>query len=79
MLKARLEMKFPSRRYAEAIAKGISPDNRNAPTCLKVKTVAVGRNVITHIKCKGRYETFMATLDDILTCIQTAQRSLEAI
>ncbi len=74
-----MEIKCPSRRYAEAIAEGISPDNRNTPAGLRVKTVAIGPSVTTHIECKGRYETFLATLDDVLTCIQTAQRSLEAV
>ena len=79
MLKARLEIKLPSRRYAEAIAKSVSPDNSNTPTGLKVETRAIGKSVVTHIRCKEMYETFIATIDDILTCIQTAQRSLEAV
>jgi len=78
MFKARLELKLPSRRHAEAVAVSISPDNRDAPGGLKVETKAVERSVITRIECKGRYETFLATLDDVLISIQTAQRSLEA-
>ncbi|MEM3737381.1 MAG: KEOPS complex subunit Pcc1 [Candidatus Bathyarchaeia archaeon] len=79
MFKARIEVRCPSRRHAEAIAESLSPDNRDVPANLKVKTESDGKSVVTIIECVGRYETFLATLDDLLTCVQTAQSSLEVL
>ncbi|MFH1327971.1 MAG: KEOPS complex subunit Pcc1 [Candidatus Bathyarchaeota archaeon] len=74
-----MEIKFPSKRYAQAIARGVSPDNRETPLDLKVTTKQFGEKVVSTIKCEKSLGTFTATLDDLLTCIQTTEKVLRSV
>lgn len=78
-MKAEIWLGYKNREEAEAIAKAVSPDNLKTPLGLDVKTLRKGRFVVTLIECKKRLETFIATIDDLLSCIQTAEKTLGAV
>ncbi|MFN4133845.1 MAG: KEOPS complex subunit Pcc1 [Candidatus Hadarchaeales archaeon] len=67
---------YPSKKVATAVAKAISPDNLKAPKRMKISTRVSGEKVMTEVKFDGRMETLIATLDDLLACIQTAESVL---
>lgn len=77
--KAEVTVEMETKRLSNAVAESISPDNQKVPEGLTVKTLAHGRRVISKVECNKSFETFLATLDDLLSCMQTAQKSLRAI
>jgi len=78
-VKAEIWIGYKNNGAAEAIAKAVSPDNLKTPQGLKVKTLRKGRFVVTLIECKQKLETFIATIDDLLSCIQTAEKTLGVV
>jgi hypothetical protein len=78
-VKAEIWIGYKNSGEAEAIAKAVSPDNLKTPSGLKVRTFRKGRFVVTLIECKQKLETFIATIDDLLSCIQTAEKTLGVV
>lgn len=77
-MEARISLRYKTAREAEAVLEAVSPDNLKVPRGLKVITRRKGITVITDIKCELRLETFIATINDLLSCIQVAERVLGA-
>jgi len=77
-MKAEIVLECDSNKDAEALAVAISPDNVEAKPYLSVKTEANGNKVLTRIECDKKMSTLAATIDDLLFCIATAERILEA-
>jgi len=76
-LETEIILEYEDAKTAEAIAKAVSPDNFKTPRGLSIKTVRENRKVITQIKCKGKLPTFIATIDDLLFCTSTAEKTLQ--
>ena len=74
-LKARITIDLGDPRKAEAIARSLTPDNQASPG-IKIRTKSVGSNVQTVIAIKGRIQTLTATIDDLLRCTQSAEKTL---
>jgi len=75
-LEAKIVLVYDSERAAEAISNAVSPDNVKTPPGLTVKTVRRGSSVITLVRCEGRFETFLATINDLLVAVQVAERAI---
>lgn len=69
-------LEYDEVKMAEAVANAVSPDNFKTPADLTVKTMLKGRKVSTQIVCKEKLPTFIATIDDLLSCISTAEKAL---
>jgi len=78
-LKARIALSYNTVREAEAVARAVSPDNVKVPQGLFVKTTRRGKKVFTVIECETRLQTFMATVDDLLSAVSVVERTLSAI
>jgi tRNA threonylcarbamoyladenosine modification (KEOPS) complex Pcc1 subunit len=76
-LEAEITLEYAEARVAEAVAKAVSPDNFKTPEGLSVKTTWKDEKVITTIKCIGKLSTFIATIDDLLFCTTTAEKTLQ--
>jgi tRNA threonylcarbamoyladenosine modification (KEOPS) complex Pcc1 subunit len=75
-----ITLTYSSEGEAEAISKAVSPDNLGAPRELTVKTKAIGNSVTTVIKyCGENIATLMSTIDDLLSCISTAEKIILSI
>jgi tRNA threonylcarbamoyladenosine modification (KEOPS) complex Pcc1 subunit len=77
-MEAKISLRYSTEREAKAVAEAVSPDNLKTPQGLKVITEQEGVMVITTIECELRLETFIATINDLLSCIQVAERALGA-
>jgi tRNA threonylcarbamoyladenosine modification (KEOPS) complex Pcc1 subunit len=77
-LEAEIILHYGNEREAEAVAKAVSPDNVRVPSGLSVKTVRRGRKVLTSVTCEMRLQTFIATIDDFLSCVSVAERTFSA-
>jgi tRNA threonylcarbamoyladenosine modification (KEOPS) complex Pcc1 subunit len=78
-LEAEIILEYDEAKIAETIAKAVSPDNFKTPKGLSIKTTWKDNNVITMIKCKEKLPTFIATVDDLLFCAATAEKTLQAV
>ena len=67
---------YKKREAAKAIAAAIQPDNLQAPKGVRVRTKVDIARVTTLVELDGRIETLLATLDDLLACISTAEGML---
>ncbi|MEM3874634.1 MAG: KEOPS complex subunit Pcc1 [Candidatus Bathyarchaeia archaeon] len=76
-LEAEITISYDDVESAGAVAKAVSPDNFKAPLGLSIETKREGRDVITHIKCRGKLQTFIATIDDLLFAISLAEKTLK--
>lgn len=75
---AEVVLSYKSQEEAEAVARAVSPENAKAPPGLVVETSAEGRRVITRIECQRGLKTFRATLDDLLSSVRVAERTIKA-
>jgi hypothetical protein len=78
-LEASITLKYNDEKTAAAIANAVSPDNFKTPTELLIKTTSEDSHVLTEIKTTGKLTTFIATIDDLLFCVSTAEKTLRAI
>jgi len=74
-LEAKITLSYKNEREAESVAKAVSPDNVKVPPGLFVKTTRRGDKVFTTIECQTKLETFMATIDDLLSCVSIAEKA----
>ena len=74
-MEAKITLSYKNEREAEAVAKAVSPDNVKVPPGLFVKTTRRGPKVFTTIECETRLETFVATIDDLLSCVSVAEKA----
>jgi hypothetical protein len=75
-LEAEITLEYDDAKDAEAVEKAVSPDNFKAPPSLSIETTSKGNKVVTYIKCKRKIPTFTATIDDLLFCVSTAEKTL---
>jgi len=76
-LEAKIILEYDDAKIAEAIAKAVSPDNFKTPKGLHIKTIGRANKVFTRIKSQGKLPTFIATIDDLLFCVSTAEKTLQ--
>ncbi len=76
---AEIRLRYGSVREAEAVAKAVSPDNVTVPRGLLVSTSRHGSSVLTRVVCGTRLLTFLATVDDFLSAVSVAERSVSAV
>jgi tRNA threonylcarbamoyladenosine modification (KEOPS) complex Pcc1 subunit len=72
-------MEYRTEDEAKAIAKAVSPDNLSAPPGLRIRSFVEGSKVVTEIKCEKTFGTLLATVDDLLSCIQAAEKALRSV
>jgi len=77
-LEAEIRLCYENEREAEAVAQAVSPDNVNVPSGLFVETTRSGPEVFTQVRCELRLQTFIATIDDLLSCVSTAEKAFSA-
>lgn len=76
-MEAAIVLDYKDCSTAEAIARAISPDNFKTPRGLTVETTWKDGKVITRIQCKEKIATFIATIDDLLSCASTAEKTVQ--
>ena len=78
-MQAKITLEYSDAKTAEAIARAVSPDNNEAPAGLTVKTECRSASVFTEITYEGKLATFIATIDDLLSSVSTAEKTLQAV
>jgi hypothetical protein len=78
-MRMRIRIKCISAKLCKAIAESLEPDNLRAPPTIKVRSNAKVNVTTTSITCRGNLETFIATIDDLLLCLDAACKTLEVV
>lgn len=76
-MEAEITLQYEGVRFAEAVAKAVSPDNLKTPRGLSIKTVWQTKRIVTYIKYRGKLATFIATIDDLLFSASTAEKAVQ--
>ncbi len=74
-LEAKIRLTYERAQEAKAVAGAVSPDNVKLPSGLIVETTRRGSSVLAIVNCRKGLSTFIATLDDLLSCISVAERA----
>jgi hypothetical protein len=64
---------------AKAVAAAVSPDNLKTPENMIVATVLNGKVVTTELALEGKITTLTATIDDLLSCVSVAEKTLKTL
>ena len=78
-MEATITLEYGDPKTADAIANAVSPDNFKTPAGLAIKTERKNSSVLTEIKGEGKLSTFIATIDDLLFCVSTAEKTLHTV
>ena len=78
-MEATITLEYGDTEIADAVANAVSPDNFKTPPGLSIKTASKGSRVLTEVKAEGKLSTFIATIDDLLFCVSTAEKTLHTI
>jgi hypothetical protein len=78
-LEATITLEYADAKTAQAVANAVSPDNYKTPSGLQIRTQQEKNKVITQVACNGKLATFTATIDDLLFCASTAEKTLQTI
>ena len=78
-MEAKITLEYDDEKTAEAVADAVSPDNFKTPIGLAVRTTWKDNKVVTEIKADEKIATFIATIDDLLSSVSTAEKTLKAV
>lgn len=78
-LEAKITLEYRDSKTADAVVNAVSPDNFKTPAELFIKTTRKNHSVLTEIKTEGKLSTLIATIDDLLFCISTAEKVLRTV
>lgn len=70
---------YGEEKIARAIAEAVSPDNIDAPEDIRVESLARGNHVLATVGGKTSLERVISTVEDLLSCIQAAERAIGAL
>ena len=79
MFEANLELKFRNEKTARSILEAVSPDNIQAPEGIMVKTLLNDNILKIEITCSRGIGSLILTLDDLLSCIQAAEKTINLL
>ncbi len=71
-----LKLAYPDTAKARAIYDAVRPDNERLPRGLSIRTVLSGSTIKFEVRCEKGLGSLWATLDDLLECVQAAERAL---
>ena len=78
-LEAKITLEYENQKTASTITYAISPDNFTGPSNLSITTIRKNAKVLTEVKSIEKLSTLIATIDDLLFCVSTAEKILKGI
>ncbi|MGQ9542876.1 MAG: KEOPS complex subunit Pcc1 [Candidatus Bathyarchaeia archaeon] len=77
-MKAIIKIRHRNSVISKSVAKSVEPDNLLAPSGVKIMVKIKRETTITKI-CGRDLETFISTIDDLLLCMDAANKTLEIL
>ena len=78
-VEANLELKFKDADTARSIMDAVSPDNVQVPEGIYINMELDEKVLSLRISCSKGIGSMIATLDDLLSCIQAAEKTLNQL
>lgn len=75
----RIQITYGDEKTAKAIQKAITPDNIGIPDGLHVLVLVDGDTLEIEVVSERSIGSLISTLDDLLSCIQAAEKTLEEV
>ena len=75
----KIEIAYSDEETARAIQKAITPDNIGAPDGMHIMAFLDQNKLILEIASDRSIGSLVSTLDDLLSCVQAAEKTLEKI
>lgn len=75
----RITIKYRDEETARAVKRAIEPDNLSLPEEIEINCDVDGLNLIIDVKCSRSIGSLVLTLDDLLSCVQAAERALQEL
>lgn len=76
---AKLILRYPDEETTRAVVEAIGPDNYKAPPGLTLSIDVRKTEIIISIKCPKGVGSLLATLDDLLSCLSAAEKTLQSL
>ena len=74
-----IKIKYEDEKKARAVQKAITPDNIGAPEGMHIMTLVDGRTLEIDVQSDRSVGSLVSTLDDLLSCVQAAEKTLEEV
>lgn len=75
-MEAEISLNYDDSRTAKAVAQAVSADNIMVPKGMTITTQQKRLKVVTKMTLDGEMTTLIATIDDLLFCVSTAEKAL---
>jgi len=75
----KIEIAYEDDKTARAIQKAITPDNVGAPDGMHIMAYVEHNKLILEVASERSIGSLVSTLDDLLSCVQAAEKALEKI
>jgi len=76
---AELSIRYGDAETARFILEAISPDNLQAPPGVSVEARVEGLSLRVSVTCHKGVGSLVSTLDDLLSCVQAAERAISEV
>jgi len=76
---AQIKIRYSEAEIARAVWVAVSPDNHQAPQGIKLKAETEDCELQIYIKCSKGIGSLIATIDDLLSCVQAAERAISRV
>ncbi|UCD44499.1 MAG: hypothetical protein JSV27_10305 [Candidatus Bathyarchaeota archaeon] len=73
---ASFSFSYGKHETARTILKAIEPDNVEAPPGISIDTEIEVSTLLVKVSCERDIGSLIATIDDLLSCIQAAERAI---
>jgi hypothetical protein len=74
-----IQFKYKDEETARAIQRAITPDNIGAPDGIHIITLVNKGNLEIEVITEHKINSLISTLDDLICCIQAAEKTLEEV
>lgn len=74
-----IDIQYEDSKTARSIMEAIAPDNLDAPEGIDVDAKVDGKILKISITCSRDIGSLLSTVDDLLSCVQAAERAIDEI
>jgi tRNA threonylcarbamoyladenosine modification (KEOPS) complex Pcc1 subunit len=75
----RIQINYSDEKTAKAIQKAITPDNIELPDGMHIMVLVNDNTLEIEVFSERSIGSLVATLDDLLSCVQAAEKTLEEV
>ena len=76
---ATVSVKYRDKATAQSILEAITPDNKEAPQGICLHARVQDTTLLITVNCTRGAGSLLSTLDDLLSCTQSAEKAIERL